>query len=1042
MSSDFVAGQAVVTDPGGASAGGYVLVAASPAVSAEEGSFLEHSPGISEHLHRATNPGPYFSFFQLPSGRLALVRRFVGGERRGLNRVVVHLLVLSETLLRHLEGDAWLLASACRYRLPGGPLQSLADLGRQAAAAGLQRLDDLECLPPEAPRQASLKAIAERRGFLAGRWGEERLRQTLAWLFDALSAGKRALLPQDLEHEQLLALAVAALPLADRLQVPWTTHFAPGVPVAFRLANAPDMEEARQLHRNLDEWRLLPPQARTLDRPGIQSGAIGLAQVVAAGEQHLAALLFGPGGGAPSLLRDADALGRYVSWHARDAQLVRAGYPDLPSLGSFLKQARAGWQRDPWLKHAGLVLYATVRTGCRLLAHGQSFDAVAIALGTELAQTQWTPLVLTAAQLAELQRQPPFEPLSADELLLAVALVRAALPAAPAAPREREELLQHFRNPALVELVAAPPPGAVAELRRLALDLGRCRSARCLEALGWLAGIPAGLEAAIPELSTSVIDLPAAIALLGELLKHQRHEAAGRLMAEKVVPILVYSPDSVRELPAELLKQALATLQKHPAGLAEALRAGRGALLDGALEQLKRWAVSDTAAAAAQHVVAELTEEVAGEPAQPLSDALLASDQLSGVTFALLKAHPPAGSWLPFAFAEAAARDSRQLAASSFHDALRLPEVSPEEASLITHQVLAGLQRAATGKVGENRRALFQLALPGMAQHPQEAMAAITQLLQAEGVHPAAWHEEIQHAVAALAAARAPKHAEQLRLNWLRQLLLAGETDLPPGAERLLAEFSPKGRSLALEAAKPYLGKQLGPNLLRALRRLAEGAEPELRLTFEAAILANGLDRPGGLEIALEHLDAIAAPLDAQVRGRAGELPSVTALRPPVHSLLRELEPPERARQVIELLLSPQVSQTVKLLLERGLLASSLKEAGKELELPGFTRLTARGNLLLAAAMHVGQHWDQHTELTTDFLSDALSQQRLDAVQVLLDAAVPGNRQGDDLFLRHLAETQPRGLPQRLLRLMDERAEAAGRLERHTQRLYVLMSRA
>ncbi|TGO02453.1 hypothetical protein PN36_24940 [Candidatus Thiomargarita nelsonii] len=82
--------QAVVTDPLESAAGGYVLVAKSPGILAQDADFLSASPGISDYLHELEKTDEsYYSFFRLPSKKYALVHRFLHDKRRGVNRVVL-----------------------------------------------------------------------------------------------------------------------------------------------------------------------------------------------------------------------------------------------------------------------------------------------------------------------------------------------------------------------------------------------------------------------------------------------------------------------------------------------------------------------------------------------------------------------------------------------------------------------------------------------------------------------------------------------------------------------------------------------------------------------------------------------------------------------------------------------------------------------------------------------------------------------------------------------------------------------------------------
>jgi hypothetical protein len=245
--------QAVVTDPLESSAGGYVLVAKSPGIMAQDAEFLSASPGISDYLQelQATDDS-YFSFFTLPSKKYALVRRFIHGERRGVNRVVVHLLVVSDDLLRSIQENIWLLIAG-KFQEEGKAL-SLTQLGDEVGKPGIKALPDLSYqLPAE---QSTFEDIVDKRKHLVDNWSEAQLRHQLIGVLEALVRGKRVLLPQSMAYRELLALAWLSLPIGDRRRISWTTHFTQGR-VLFRLANAPDPKEARLLYPKMEECILL-----------------------------------------------------------------------------------------------------------------------------------------------------------------------------------------------------------------------------------------------------------------------------------------------------------------------------------------------------------------------------------------------------------------------------------------------------------------------------------------------------------------------------------------------------------------------------------------------------------------------------------------------------------------------------------------------------------------------------------------------------------------------------------------------------------------
>ena len=195
----------------------------------------------------------------MPSGWWAAVKRFVRGTRRGaFNRVVVHSLLLPPGALEALGGEPWLLWTRCRFRPRGGGGDEMTPtaLTDRVGEPGLESLDDLEVSTEEAPRRERAALLEKRRDFLRGRWGDDELVERLRAVLAALATGRRVLLPQGAESEQLLAVAWSILPARDRLGTPWTTHLAPAVGNLFHLASCPDPRALRNQQEEPDCWAL------------------------------------------------------------------------------------------------------------------------------------------------------------------------------------------------------------------------------------------------------------------------------------------------------------------------------------------------------------------------------------------------------------------------------------------------------------------------------------------------------------------------------------------------------------------------------------------------------------------------------------------------------------------------------------------------------------------------------------------------------------------------------------------------------------------
>ncbi|HEX9732469.1 MAG TPA: hypothetical protein VGG06_10845 [Thermoanaerobaculia bacterium] len=487
-----VLGQAVVTDPSAGRASGYVLVAASPSVDPEDAGHLAATPQVTDYLHLEASPGPFFSFYRLPSGAGAAVRRFVRGTRRGsYNRVVVHTLVVPEATLEALAGEPGLLWTRCRFRAPGGAELTPAALAEVAGEADLERLDDLALAPLDDPAGERAALVERRRDFLRQRWGDAELGERLRRVLAATLAGRRVLLPQGAEAEQLLAVAWSVLPPADRLATPWTTHLAAAAGALFQLACCPDPRTLRAGQDDPDGWVLpLDPAAtRGAANPSTDDpddDARALAAAVAGGEVDLEELDDGLRRYGVRLAARGRTR-RWIGWLRQGGPRRLAGFADAGELARFFYELRlAPGERgaDPWLSPAHLLACACGSVLC-LHAAGSSVDAAVRAVLEVLVDTHWHAALLEPRVIAELAV------LDKAAVPVAVALGVRGLPVPPAGGEDREVLL---------DLLLAAPPSAADPLVKdvlatLAVGLARCGSPRADHAFDALGSLPGGWDA-------------------------------------------------------------------------------------------------------------------------------------------------------------------------------------------------------------------------------------------------------------------------------------------------------------------------------------------------------------------------------------------------------------------------------------------------------------------------------------------------------------------------------------------------------------------
>lgn len=207
--------------------GGYAVVGISNGVEPAERAFVAGNFGISDYLHDPrTEDRVFYSFFRVPGGRRAFVRRFSRGTELRRNntqrRLIVHTLFLDDAVFQELHGLPWLLLNARDV------LRRDVGVDHEGAV-----LPPLEWNTDDGAATGIAARLAKRLDNLGGR------APLVARVMSALSVRTRVVLPQDSAHEWITVLAWSMLPRGDREELAWTQHDALNVAgVAFSLANA------------------------------------------------------------------------------------------------------------------------------------------------------------------------------------------------------------------------------------------------------------------------------------------------------------------------------------------------------------------------------------------------------------------------------------------------------------------------------------------------------------------------------------------------------------------------------------------------------------------------------------------------------------------------------------------------------------------------------------------------------------------------------------------------------------------------------------
>lgn len=1014
MSDRLTVGQVAVSDLGGTAASGYGLLAASPAVSAADADFLTARPQVSDHLHTADEPGPYFSFHRLPSGAWAFSRRFVAGRRRGaFNRIVVHTLLLDRQALAAVGEEPWLLLAAERFASAAGGALGLGDLDALLADPALRSLDDLELLPPADPQAERRDLLLRRRDLLAERWGGEVLARRLAWALASLEAGRRVLLPQGREGENLVALAASALPARDRTAAGYTTHLGPGAGELVLLAAAPRPAEARREQGRPDEW--LVPEEPVAAAGGGEELAAALLAADAAG---LLRLYGGLRTHRLSLLADGGNLRR---WLVGRGLLDPEGYAEPAALAAALHELRlAPGERlaVPGLSAAD-VLAPVAATARRAVAAGQGLDeAVAAAwealdgagLGDDVAQPE---AVLDLAGQAD-----------AHTVAVAVALVL----------RRHAERARSGRGGGvrglgtlLIDALRRVDPGpgdavfgaVLGELARVLVAAGSPGADQVLPRLARESG---GLDRLRHGLGDATPELPVVLSLIEAARRAGDETTAQRLAAVDLVARLEIEPEAPAADP-ERCAAAVPLLRSDLDAWVEALRRTEGAAHRLLVADLGRW-LAEAPEPARRAAAAAAEEEAAIRPVP----------EVHGLSAALAAAGAPPVEWLPFAVAEARRLDtgaeSHRLAvferflatapspAAPSGDApaalappdAAAPDVassSRADASAAGGRFLAALARegAAGHAVGVAHRRLAERLLPDLLGHGERVAPALAVLERVGWDELAAW-APLVHRLGDLFEDRGDaRSASDARRAWWHQAAQREDwSPLPEEAPAMLQALASDDLASLVGRLLPQV-RELGGGAVEdeLVRALVERAPAAARFDVELARLVREV------RLARRPLDLAVTDAEEAARGDGGD---AGRRRAEAVRLLLPRGARDRFATLCDLLASPRLWPATKLHLERlaedqllggpgagpGLGAEGLG-GGLASALPPLAVLAARPRVLLAAGRALGRRWREEPGRAAGRFGDALAARRYDFAAAFL-AGTEESR--DRKFLRWL----------------------------------------
>ncbi len=616
--------QAVVMDtddiPG---RGGYAVVGMSRGVEEAERVFVSQNFGISDYLHDPQNQRIFYSFFTVPGGRRALVRRFARGYRRNRtqNRLFVHTLFIGEELFDALDGLPWLLIqdvvqddlSGIVVDAPLPPIEANID---ETIVAGISQ------------------RLAKRREVVDRQLGTYAVAEVLT----KLGSRNRVPLPQGAAYEQLTMLAWSLLPRPDREALAWTQHDPQNIAgVTFNIAN---VAEGGESLRNQSD-----PLVRRLVDMNIESDRDRLAFDERAVDYRLS-------------IRDVERIQSWLAWRDALAHLtenIRATDAEvLEYLKKLEKTARRRFD-EPWIN------------GVDVLQMLWDNIPAAIQRGEKppRAVERWAGLLRQSGLHGVIFHHPPDARwlVRAKEDVGADLLVWFFLWAT-----ENEPLAAPVRDEIARWVLRQNGEGVEAKTRaqlavRLAVDGSRLGS----DVLALLLTSDAGLTA-LRDVTPDTAEYALFTFNATRVAMQRRLAATPSFIVDVLVPALDVSPGLAARITPEIAKEMAAQLRAKPGGYVRLAAHFQPEVVAEVEQTIVEWLMSDPkgTAALASAILPGVLARKGSAGAAPLA-------------FAIARAGEPAAVWFGVLLERAAAIDTRNdaRATQSFESEIeRLPRKS------------------------------------------------------------------------------------------------------------------------------------------------------------------------------------------------------------------------------------------------------------------------------------------------------------------------------------------------------------------------------